>query len=59
MKATPMIELNPIIESRALDETESALRDFVRVSLNIGLRPAQMALMLRAVADDLEPKAIN
>lgn len=52
-------ELTPIIEARALDETEAALREFVQVALNIGLARAQMVLMLRAVANDLEPKIIS
>jgi hypothetical protein len=49
-------ELDPIIEARALDETESALREFVQVAINCGLKPVQMSLMLRTVATDIEPK---
>ena len=48
----------PIIESRALDETEAALREFVQVALNIGLARSQVQLMLRTVANDIEPKII-
>ena len=51
-------ELTPIIESRALDETEAALRELVQVALNIGIKRAQVQLMLRTVADDIEPKII-
>lgn len=49
------LELDPIIEARALDETEKYLREFVQTSLNCGLKPVQMSMMLRTVADDIEP----
>lgn len=50
--------MNPIIESAALDQTEEALRDFVRAACNIGLSKGQVAVMLHKVADDLVPPII-
>lgn len=51
-------DLNPVIEAQALDETQGALRDLVQTALNIGLKPAQMQMMLRSAASDLEPNII-
>jgi hypothetical protein len=53
------MELEPTIEARALDETETYLREFVQVSLNCGIKRVQMVLMLRKVALDIEPKLVH
>ena len=45
-------------EAAALRETEDALRDLMQVGKNIGLRKASLAMMLRNVADDLDPPSI-
>lgn len=52
------MELDPFIEARALDETEKYLREFVQTSINCGLKPLQMAMMLRTVALDIEPNKV-
>lgn len=52
------MSLAPVIEASALRETEDALRELVRVAQNIGCRNLSLALMLRAVADDLDPPQI-
>lgn len=52
-------ELSPIIESAALDQTEAAMRELVQVALNIGIKHPQLVLMLRTIANDIEPKIIS
>ena len=47
--------LTPIIEAQALRETEDALREFVRVAHNVGLAKPSIAMMLRSVADEMDP----
>lgn len=49
---------DPAIEARALDETESAIRDIAQAGLNIGLKRMQLVMMLRRVADEYEPPKI-
>lgn len=51
-------QLDAAIESGALDETEKALREIVQVGQNIGLHKAQLALMLRTIADEMNPPII-
>lgn len=46
---------DPAIEARALDETETAIREIAQAGLNIGLKRLQLVLMLRRVADEFEP----
>lgn len=52
-------ELDPLIEARALDETEAAMRELVQVGINCGMKPVQMVMMLRRIADEFEPKVLN
>jgi DNA-binding transcriptional regulator YhcF (GntR family) len=54
-----MNSLTPIIEAQALKETESALRELVQVSINCGISRAQMAMMLKSIAEDYEPRVLN
>lgn len=54
-----MVDVDPVIESQALDETEKAMRDLVQVGFNIGLSKMALAMMLRSIADDIEPKVLN
>lgn len=48
-------ELAPVIEAAAMRETEDALREFMRVAHNAGLSNAALAIMLRVVADEIDP----
>lgn len=41
------------MESAVLRESKDALRDLVRAFENVGLRPIQVAMMLRDVADEI------
>lgn len=50
--------LAPAVEAAALQETEEALRELVKVGHNIGCHKASLAMMLRAVADELAPVGI-
>lgn len=47
--------LDPVMEAALLKETESALREFTQAAVNCGMSKGQMALMLRARADELAP----
>lgn len=51
-------ELDAAIEAGALDETEQAMREIVKVGHNIGLSKPALAMMLRAIADELLPPII-
>lgn len=53
------MDLQPEIEARALDETEAAMRELVQIGINCGMKPMQMVMMLRRLADDYEPKVLN
>ena len=46
------------LEASALRETEDALRELVTVGRNIGLRKISLAMLLRNVADELDPPSI-
>ena len=50
--------LDSITEAAALRETEDALRELVQAGKNIGLKKASLAMMLRNVADELDPPSI-
>lgn len=50
--------LDPVTEASALRETEDALRELVKVGVNIGCRKVSLAMMLRAVADEYDPPTI-
>lgn len=45
----------PQWESKALQESEDTLRELTRAFENIGISRPQIAMMLRAVADDYAP----
>ena len=49
-------ELVDLLDTRVLDETESALREFMQAALNIGILREQLAAMLRDMADKVEKK---
>lgn len=50
-----MSALTPVIEARALQETEDALREFLQAAQNIGLTKESLGMMLRTVADEISP----
>lgn len=52
------MSLAPTIEAAALRETEDYLREFIRAASNTGIGKPSLALMLRAVADELDPPLI-
>lgn len=54
----PAQTISAAVETQVLDETESALGEFIQVSINVGLSKAQMAMMLRRKADELSPMLI-
>lgn len=45
-------------EAGALRETEDALRELMSVGKNIGLRKAALAMLLRDLADEMDPPSI-
>lgn len=45
-------------ESKALQESEDTLRDLARCFENIGISRAQIAMMLRALADEYSPPIV-
>ena len=45
------------MEVAVLRESEDTLRELVQAYKNVGLHEAQIAMMLRRVADDIAPKA--
>lgn len=53
-----MIELNAVLEAAVLRESEQTLRELVTAFHNVGLSQPQIALMLRAIADELAPPLI-
>lgn len=53
-----MSTLDPVMEASVLRETESALKEFTQAAVNCGLSKGQMALMLRARADELAPPVV-
>ena len=50
--------LDTITEAAALRETEDALRQLIQVGKNIGIKKASLAMMLRNVADEMDPPSI-
>ena len=49
-------ELVDVLDARVLDDTESALGEFMQAALNIGILREQLAAMLRDMADKVEKK---
>lgn len=47
--------MNPTMEAAVLRESEDTLRELTTAFKNIGLHPAQIAMMLRSVAEELDP----
>lgn len=45
-----------VIEEAVLRESEDSLRELAQVFENVGLEKMQIAMMLRAVAEDLDPE---
>lgn len=52
------MSLAAVIEAQAMRETEDSLREFVKVCQNIGLNKVSIAMLLRTVADELDPPSI-
>lgn len=53
-----MPNLDPVIEAAAMRESEDALRELVQVFQNVGLGKPQVATMLRAIADQIDPPTV-
>lgn len=49
---------SPEMEQAVLKESEASLRELVQAFENVGLPRAVISLMLRAVADDIDPPRI-
>lgn len=49
--------LDPVIEAAALRQTEDALREMMTAAKNCGMSKASIALMLRSLADEMDPPA--
>lgn len=45
-----------VIEEAVLRESEDSLRELAQVFENVGLEKTQIAMMLRAVAEDIDPE---
>lgn len=52
------MSLAPQVEAAALDETEKALRELMTVGRNIGCNKVSLAMMLRTVADEMDPPTL-
>lgn len=50
--------LDQMWEASAMRETEVAMRELIAVGKNIGLKKASLAMMLRDLADELDPPSI-
>jgi hypothetical protein len=53
-----MKELSPVIEAAAMRQTEDALRELMQTAENVGLSRPGLAMLLRTVADELQPPGI-
>ena len=49
---------SPEMEQAVLKESEDALREMVQAFENVGVPRAVISIMLRAVADDIDPPRI-
>ncbi len=49
---------SPEMEQAVLKESEGSLRELVQAFQNVGLPRAMISIMLRAVADDIDPPRI-
>ena len=49
------MSLSPIIETAVLKQSEETLRELAQAFNNVGITKAQIAMMLRAVADEYAP----
>ncbi len=49
---------SPEMEQAVLKESEGTLRELVQAFQNVGLPRAMISIMLRAVADDIDPPRI-
>lgn len=50
--------LDQMWEASAMRETEVAMRELIAVGKNIGLEKVSLAMMLRDLADELDPPSI-
>lgn len=50
--------LDQMWEASAMRETEVAMRELIAVGKNIGLKKVSLAMMLRDLADELDPPSI-
>lgn len=49
------MSLDPKVEAAALSQTEDAMRELVQTARNCGMHKESLAMMLRAIADELSP----
>ena len=49
------MSLSPIIETAVLKQSEETLRELAQAFHNVGITKPQIAMMLRAVADEYAP----
>ena len=49
---------SPEMEQAVLKESEASLNELVRAFHNVGLPHAMIAMMLRAIADEIDPPRI-
>jgi hypothetical protein len=47
--------MTPEMEAAVLRESEDTLRELTTAYRNVGLNPVQIAMMLRSVAEELDP----
>ena len=50
--------LSPQVEAQALQETEDAVRELMKVGHNIGCHKASLAMMLRTIAEEMAPSIV-
>lgn len=49
---------SPEMEQAVLKESETALRELIQAFENVGIPRAMISIMLRSVADDIDPPRI-
>ena len=59
MNDKPRSAMTPIIETAVLRESEETLRDLCTAFLNLGVSRVQVAMLLRAKAEELHPTTVH
>lgn len=47
--------MTPEMEGAILKETEQAMRELIQAAENVGLHDVQVAMMLRRIANEIDP----